>query len=49
MFVLSDMIKKLELCLLVVMISFKIEFGHTQISVPKIGKMMQKKSCVKPW
>ena len=42
----ADMIKKLELCLLVVIILFKIEFGHAQISVPKIGKPMPKVACI---
>ena len=44
----TDMIKKLELCLLVVIIWFNIEFGHTQISVPKIGKPMLKTACINP-
>ena len=42
------MIKKLELHLLVVIILFEIEFGHAQISVPKIGKPMSKTACIKP-
>ena len=40
-----DMIK-LELHLLVGMILFKIEFGHVQISVPKIGTLMSKTVCI---
>ena len=34
-------ITKLELCLMVVSVLLKIELGHTQISVPKIGILMQ--------
>ena len=30
-------------------ISFKVEFGHVQISVPKIGKPMPKTACSNPW
>ena len=41
-----DMIKKLELHLLVDIISFKIEFGHIRISVPKIGTPMLKTACI---
>ena len=26
-----------------------IEFGHAQISVPKIGILMSKTACIKPW
>ena len=44
----ADMIKKLELCLLVVIILFKIEFGHAQISVPKISKLTLKIACIRP-
>ena len=40
------MIKKLKLRLLVVIILFKIEVGHAQISVPKIGKPMSKTACI---
>ena len=43
----TDIIK-LELCLLVVIILFKIEFGHTQISVPKIGTPMSKTASINP-
>ena len=42
------MIKKLELCLMVVSVLLKTEFGHTQISVPKIGIPMLKAACVNP-
>ena len=41
-----DMIKNVELHLLVVIISFKIEFGHAQISVPKIVKPLLKIACI---
>ena len=44
-----DMIKKLELHLLVGMILFKTEFGHVQISVPKIGTLMSKTVCTTPY
>ena len=44
----TDVIKKLELHLLVVIILFEIEFGHTQINVPKIGKLMEKTACINP-
>ena len=37
-----NMIKKLELHLLVDIILFKTEFGYVQISVPKIGTPMLK-------
>ena len=40
------MIEELELCLLAVIILFKIEFRHTQISVPKIGTPLQKTACI---
>ena len=42
------MIKKLELCLLVVIILFKIEFGYAQISVSEIGTPMSKTACINP-
>ena len=45
----ADLIKKLELCLMVVSDLLKIEFGHTQISVPKIGIPMSKTACINPW
>ena len=44
----TDMIKKLELHLLLVIILFKIEFGHAQISVPKISTPMLKTACINP-
>ena len=44
----TDMIKKLEFRLLVVMILFNIQFGHAQISVPKISKLMPKATCINP-
>ena len=44
-----DMIKKLELGLLVVIILFKIEFGYAQISVSEIGTPMSKTACINPW
>ena len=43
------MIKKLALHLLVDIILFKIELGHIQISVPKIGTPMLKTACINPW
>ena len=43
------MIKKLELCLTVVSVLLKIRFGHTQISVSKIGIPISKTACIKPW
>ena len=42
------MIKKLELRILVVIILFKVEFGHAQISVPKIVTPISKTACIKP-
>ena len=42
------MIKKLALHLLVDIILFKIELGHIQISVPKIGTPMLKTACINP-
>ena len=44
----ADIIKKLELHLLVGVILFKIEFGHCQISVPKISKLMSKIAYINP-
>ena len=44
----TDLIKKLELHLLVVIILFKIEFGHAQITVRKIGTLMLKTACINP-
>ena len=43
-----DMIKKLELRLLVDIILFKMEFGQVQISAPKIGTQMSKTACISP-
>ena len=40
----TDMIKNVELHLLVVIILFKIEFGQAQISVPKIVKPIAENS-----
>ena len=44
----ADLIKKLGLCLMVVSVLLKIEFGPTQISVPKIGIPMSKTACINP-
>ena len=44
----TDMIKKLEFCFLVVIILFKVEFGHFQISVLKIGTRMLETTCINP-
>ena len=33
---------------MVVSVLLKIEFGHTQISVPKIGIPMSKTACINP-
>ena len=38
----ADLIKKLELCLMVNLVLLKIKFGHAQISVPKISILMSK-------
>ena len=43
-----DLIKKLQLCLMVVSVLLKIEFGHAQISMPKIGITMSKTACINP-
>ena len=43
----ADLVKKLESCLMVVSVSLKIEFGQTQISVPKIGIPVT--ACIKSW
>ena len=45
----TDVIKNLELLLLVVMISFKIKFGHTTINLPKISMLMLKTACINPY
>ena len=42
----ADLIEKLELCLTVVSVLLKIRFGHTQISMPKIGILMSKTACI---
>ena len=43
------MIKKLELHITVdFFVLIKIKFGHTQISVPKIGIPMSKTACINP-
>ena len=44
----ADLIKKLDLCLTLVSGLLKIRFGHTQISVPKIGMPMSKTICINP-
>ena len=44
----ADLIKKLELCLIMVSVLLKIRFGHTQISVPKIGIWMLKTAFINP-
>ena len=44
----ADLIKALELHLIVISALFKIKFGHTQISVPKVGTPMSKTGSIKP-
>ena len=44
----TDMIKKLELRLLAVIFLHNLEFGHAQISVPKMGKMIPETACINP-
>ena len=44
----ADLIKKLELHLMLVSILLKIKFGHAQISVPKIGVPISKTACIDP-
>ena len=44
----TDLTEKLELRLTVVSILLKIRFGHSQISVPKIGIPMSKTACINP-
>ena len=44
-----DLIKKLEMHLMVVTIFLKIKFRHAQISVPKIGIPMSETACINPW
>ena len=34
---------------MVVSVLLKINFGHAQISVPKIGIPMSKTACINPW
>ena len=48
-FLLLYLIKKLELRLMLVSVLLKIKFGHTQISVPKIGILMSETACINPW
>ena len=43
-----DLIKKLELGIMVVSDSLKIEFGYTQICVPKTGIPMWKTVSINP-
>ena len=43
-----DLIKKLEMHLMVVTIFLKIKFRHAQISVPKIGIPMSETACINP-
>ena len=45
----ADLVKKLEFCLMVVLVLLKIKFGHAQISVPKIGIPMLKTVCINPY
>ena len=42
----SDLIKKLELLIMVVLL--RVKFGHAHISVPKIGVPMSKTACINP-
>ena len=44
----ADLIKKLELHLMVASVVLKIKFGPAQISVPKIGTPMSKTACINP-
>ena len=44
----ADLIKKLELRLMIVSVLHEIKFGHAQISVPKIGIPMSKTACINP-
>ena len=43
-----NIIKNLELRLLIVLIKCKITFEHAKISVPKIGILMSKTACINP-
>ena len=45
----ADLIKKLEMRLMVVSVFLKIKFRHAQISVPKIGIPMSKSTRINPW
>ena len=45
----SSLIRKLQLCLMVISVLLKIKLGPTQISVPKIGIMMLKTASINPW
>ena len=45
----TDMVKKLEVCLLLVLILVKIKFRQGQISMPKIGTPMSIAVCIDPW
>ena len=42
------MIKKLELCLLVVLTLFRIKIGNVHISVPRIAMLMSKTAYINP-
>ena len=42
----ADLIKKLELHIMVVSVLLKIKFGHAQICMPKIGIPMSKTACI---
>ena len=44
----ADLIKKLELRLMIVSVLHEIKFGHAQISVPKIGITMSETACINP-
>ena len=40
--------QKTRIAYLVVIILFKVEFGHAQISLPKIVTPISKTACIKP-
>ena len=44
----ADLIKKLELHIMVVSVLLKIKFGHAQICIAKIGIPMSKTACISP-
>ena len=44
----ADLIKKLEMNLMVVSVLLEIKFGHAQLSLPKIGIRMLKAACINP-